>query len=106
MLQARFGSHGDYSVIALSPATVQEMYTLTAKAFNLADRYRVPVFLMAEEIIGHMREKIEVPDKIEIIPRRPLDPGTKPFQPGPDDIPGFPQFGTGPRGACHRPDAR
>jgi 2-oxoglutarate ferredoxin oxidoreductase subunit alpha len=95
MLQCRFGSHGDYSVIALAPATVQEMYTLTAQAFNLADHYRVPVFLMADEIIGHMREKIEVMEKVEIVPRRPLAPGTKPFMPGEDDIPGFPAFGEG-----------
>src|SRR5512139_1750948 len=64
MLQCRFGSHGDYSVIALSPASVQEMYDLTAQAFNLADRFRVPVFLMADEIIGHMREKLIVPDSV------------------------------------------
>jgi 2-oxoglutarate ferredoxin oxidoreductase subunit alpha len=95
MLQCRFGSHGDYSAIALVPATVQEMYTLTAKAFNLADRYRVPVFLMADEIIGHMRERIEVPDAVDIVPRRPLEPGTKPFLAGEDGIPGFPAFGTG-----------
>ena len=51
-MQCRFGSHGDYTVIALCPASVQEMYELTAKAFNLADQYRVPVFLMADEIVG------------------------------------------------------
>jgi 2-oxoglutarate ferredoxin oxidoreductase subunit alpha len=95
MLQCRFGSHGDYSIIALAPATVQEMFTLTAKAFNLADRYRVPVFVMADEIIGHMRERIEISETVEIIPRRPLRPGTKPFETGKDDIPGFPTFGKG-----------
>ncbi|MEN6609427.1 MAG: 2-oxoacid:acceptor oxidoreductase subunit alpha [Methanoregulaceae archaeon] len=95
MLQCRFGSHGDYSAIALAPASVQEMYTLTARAFNLADKYRVPVFLMADEIIGHMRERIEVPDSVGIVPRRLAEPGTKPFQPGEDGIPAFPVFGAG-----------
>lgn len=96
MMQARFGSHGDYAIIALCPATVQEMYELTAKAFNLADKYRVPVFLMADETVGHMREKILVPDKVERIGRKPFVPGTPPFRATDSDlIPGFPQFGTG-----------
>ncbi len=96
MMQARFGSHGDYAIIALCPATVQEMYELTAKAFNLADRYRVPVFLMADETIGHMREKILIPDKVERVGRKPFVAGTPPFRAtDPDLIPGFPQFGTG-----------
>jgi 2-oxoglutarate ferredoxin oxidoreductase subunit alpha len=95
MMQARFGSHGDYAIIALCPATVQEMYELTAKAFNLADKYRVPVFLMADETVGHMREKILIPDKVERIGRKPLAPDTLPFKAGADLIPGFGQFGTG-----------
>ena len=95
MLQCRFGSHGDYSVIALCPASVQEMYELTAKAFDLADRYRVPVFLMADEIVGHMRERIRVPDKVGRIPRRELEQGVLPFQPDADLVPGFATFGKG-----------
>jgi 2-oxoglutarate ferredoxin oxidoreductase subunit alpha len=95
MMQCRFGSHGDYSVIALCPASVQEMYELTAKAFNLADKYRVPVFLMADEIVGHMREKIIIPDTIVNVPRRELVKGVLPFKPENDLIPGFPQFGKG-----------
>ena len=95
MMQCRFGSHGDYSVIALCPASVQEMYGLTAKAFNLADHYRVPVFLMADEIVGHMREKIVIPDTVDHVPRRELVKGTPPFRPDADLIPGFPQFGKG-----------
>ena len=65
MLQCRFGSHGDYSIIALTPNSVQEMFDLTAKAFNLADRFRVPTFLMTDEIIGHMRERVTIPDSVE-----------------------------------------
>jgi 2-oxoglutarate/2-oxoacid ferredoxin oxidoreductase subunit alpha len=95
MMQCRFGSHGDYSVIALCPASVQEMYDLTAKAFNLADKYRVPVFLMADEIVGHMREKIIIPDSVENVPRRELVKGVLPFKPDNDLIPGFPGFGKG-----------
>jgi len=95
MMQCRFGSHGDYSVIALCPSSVQEMYELTAKAFNLADRYRVPVFLMADEIIGHMREKIVIPDSVEKIPRKELEQGVLPFKAGEDLVPGFATFGKG-----------
>jgi 2-oxoglutarate ferredoxin oxidoreductase subunit alpha len=95
MLQCRFGSHGDYSVIALAPMNVQEMYELTARAFNLADRFRVPVFLMADEIVGHMRERIIIPESVERVPRKTLAPGALPFKADPDDIPGFPEFGKG-----------
>ena len=95
MMQVRFGSHGDYAIIALCPATVQEMYELTAKAFNLADKYRVPVFLMADETVGHTREKIILPDKVERVERKPLVPGTPPFKADADLIPGFGQFGKG-----------
>ncbi|HDR72765.1 MAG TPA: 2-oxoacid:acceptor oxidoreductase subunit alpha [Methanoculleus sp.] len=95
MLQCRFGSHGDYSTIALSPSSVQEMYDLTAKAFNLADRFRVPVFVMSDEVIGHTRERITIPDRVEIVTRRPLEKGTLPFRGGDDGVPGFPEFGMG-----------
>ena len=95
MLQCRFGSHGDYSIIALSPSSVQEMYELTVKAFNLADRFRVPVFLMADEIIGHMRERIEIPDVVPGEERKPLEKGAPPYRAGSDFVPGFPQFGKG-----------
>ena len=95
MMQVRFGSHGDYAIIALCPSSVQEMYGLTVKAFNLSDRYRVPVFLMADETIGHMREKIIIPDTVERIGRKPLAPGSLPFRADADLIPGFGQFGTG-----------
>ena len=96
MMQVRFGSHGDIAIIALSPATVQEMYELTAKAFNLADKYRVPVFVMSDETIGHMREKVIIPDKVDRVERKPFVAGSPPFRAtDPDLIPGFPLFGTG-----------
>ncbi|WP_409200587.1 2-oxoacid:acceptor oxidoreductase subunit alpha [Methanobrevibacter sp. DSM 116169] len=70
MMQARWGSHGDYETIALSPSSVQEYFDFTIEAFNLAETYRTPVFIMADEIVGHMREKIAIPDDIKIVPRQ------------------------------------
>ena len=70
MMQARWGSHGDYEPIALSPSSVQEFFDFTIKAFNLAEQFRTPVFVMADEIIGHMREKITIEDDIEIVVRQ------------------------------------
>ena len=69
MMQARWGSHGDYEPIALAPSSVQEFCDFTIRAFNLAEEYRTPVFVMADEVIGHMREKIVIGDDIEIVPR-------------------------------------
>ena len=63
MMQARWGSHGDYEIIAMSPSSVQECFDFTVRAFNLAEKYRVPVMIMADEIVGHMREKITIPEK-------------------------------------------
>ncbi|WP_296798797.1 2-oxoacid:acceptor oxidoreductase subunit alpha [uncultured Methanobrevibacter sp.] len=70
MMQARWGSHGDYEPIALSPSSVQEFFDFTIKAFNLSEQFRTPVFVMADEIIGHMREKIIIDDDIEIVARQ------------------------------------
>ena len=72
MMQARWGSHGDYGIIALCPNSPQESFDLTIKAFNLAEQYRVPVLLLLDECVGHMTERVVVPpaDEIEITPRR------------------------------------
>jgi 2-oxoglutarate ferredoxin oxidoreductase subunit alpha len=72
MMQARWGSHGDYGIIALSPNSPQECFDLTIKAFNLAERFRVPVMFMMDECVGHMTERVVIPspDEIEIYPRR------------------------------------
>jgi 2-oxoglutarate ferredoxin oxidoreductase subunit alpha len=72
MMQARWGSHGPYSIIALSPSSPQELFDLTIKAFNLSEKYRLPVLVMSEESIGHMYEKVTIPvrEKIKITPRR------------------------------------
>ncbi|MCL2459753.1 MAG: 2-oxoacid:acceptor oxidoreductase subunit alpha [Euryarchaeota archaeon] len=97
MMQARYGSHGDYSIIALCPATVQECFELTVKAFNLSDQFRCPVFVMTDEIIGHMRERILIPDSVEIIRPKPAKPTDLPFGTDESDIPGFLPFGSGQR---------
>ena len=72
MMQARWGSHGDYEIIALCPNSPQECFDLTVRAFNLAEEFRVPVMLMMDEVVGHMTEKVVIPsaDEIEIFPRR------------------------------------
>jgi 2-oxoglutarate ferredoxin oxidoreductase subunit alpha len=61
MMQARWGSHGHYEIIALVPDSPQEMFDLTVQAFNLSEQYRVPVLLMADEVVGHMSEKVVIP---------------------------------------------
>lgn len=66
IMQAKWGTHGDHPVIALVPESVRETFDLTVRAFNLAEKYRTPVFLMTDEIIGHMREKIEIPEPGEL----------------------------------------
>jgi 2-oxoglutarate/2-oxoacid ferredoxin oxidoreductase subunit alpha len=62
MMQARWGSHGSYEIIAVVPSSIQEMFDLTIRAFNLSEKYRVPVLVMADEAIGHMSEKLVIPE--------------------------------------------
>ena len=71
MMQARWGSHGDYEIIALSPTSPQELFDLTIRAFNLAEKYRTPVLVMTDAEVGHMTEKVVIPppEEIEIIER-------------------------------------
>jgi len=96
VMQARWGTHGDYSAIALSPNSVQEMFTLTIKAFNLAEKYRTPVVLLADEIVAHMREQVSVPpaESIEIINRRKPEADDKAFF-GLEEVPPMPAVGEG-----------
>jgi len=94
-MQAKWGSHGDYQVIALSPWSVQEMYDQTIEAFNLAEQYRVPVFLMAEEAVGHLRERMDVKPRVRIV-NRIKKKGAPPFgTPEDDGVPPMPSFGEG-----------
>ena len=75
MMQARWGSHGDYGIIALCPNSPQESFDLTIKAFNLSETYRVPVLLMLDECVGHMTERVVIPpaEEIEVVERRYWD---------------------------------
>jgi 2-oxoglutarate ferredoxin oxidoreductase subunit alpha len=72
MMQARWGSHGDYEVIALAPDSPQESFELAIHAFNLSEKYRMPVLVMTDECVGHMTERVVIPpaDEIELIERR------------------------------------
>jgi 2-oxoglutarate ferredoxin oxidoreductase subunit alpha len=72
VMQARWGSHGDYELIALSPQSPQEAFDLTVDAFNLAETYRLPVMFLMDECVGHMTEKVVIPaaDEIDVVPRR------------------------------------
>jgi 2-oxoglutarate ferredoxin oxidoreductase subunit alpha len=107
--QAKYGAHGDYEVVALSPWSVQEMFDLTVRAFNLAERFRTPVMLMADGMIGHIKEKLVVPEEVEVVERRrPRGSDCTPF--GTDDpslVPEMPRFGDGYKllvtGSTHRP---
>ncbi len=102
MMQARWGSHGDYEIIAISPNSPQECFDLIIHAFNLSEQYRVPVMFMMDESVGHLTERVMIPpsDQIEIIPRRytKLPPGEyKPYQVDGDLIPEFAPVGRGYR---------
>ena len=83
VMQARWGSHGDYEVIALSPQSPQEAFDLTIDAFNLAEIYRVPVMFLMDECVGHMTEKVVIPEAeaIEIEPRRLTEKSPESFDP-------------------------
>jgi 2-oxoglutarate ferredoxin oxidoreductase subunit alpha len=96
IMQARWGTHGDYSAIALSPNSVQEMFELTIRAFNLAEKYRTPVILLADEIIAHVREKITVPplEQVKIVERKKPKSGDKAFF-GLEEVAPMPSVGEG-----------
>ncbi len=66
VMQSRYGSHGDYASIVISPSSVQDMFDLTVKAVDLSERFRVPVILLADQVVGHMREKVELPPYEEV----------------------------------------
>jgi 2-oxoglutarate ferredoxin oxidoreductase subunit alpha len=83
MMQARWGSHGDYQVIALCPNSPQECFDLTIRAFNLAEQFRVPVLFMMDEVVGHMTEKVVIPtaDQIEVVERKHTRKSTAEYLP-------------------------
>ena len=94
-MQAKWGSHGDYQVIELSPWSVQEMYDVTIDAFNLAEEFRVPVFVMGEEAVGHLRERMDVRPRVSVFDRVKKK-GAPPFGTFEEDgVPPMPSFGEG-----------
>lgn len=102
MMQARWGTHGDHPIIALIPSSVQESYYITIKAFNLSEKYRTPVIILTDEIIGHMRERTDIPESadVEIIDRKRPDVPPEWYFPYDDrkgDVPPLANFGEGYR---------
>ncbi|MFQ5831546.1 MAG: 2-oxoacid:acceptor oxidoreductase subunit alpha [Candidatus Thorarchaeota archaeon] len=92
VMQPKWGSHGDYQIIALTPASVQEMFDQTVQAFNLSERYRTPVFVLADETVGHMRERLVIPSEkdlnLEYRKLPTVDPSEYlPFKPDDDLVP-------------------
>lgn len=100
MMQARWGSHGDYELIAIAPSSPQDCFYHTILAFNLSEKYRVPVLVMADEIVGHMSEKVVIPEAKEIsLTSRPKPKGRKDrfrlYEPGPNGVAPMPAIGEG-----------
>jgi len=99
--QVRYGSNGDYSIIALAPSSPQEMFDLTIEAFNYSEKYRSPVFILSDEIISHMRERVIIPapEKIKLIERKKPEVPPEKFVPfraeSPEGVPPMPSFGDG-----------
>jgi len=110
VIQPRRGSHGDYQIIALAPSSVQEVFDYTVEAFNLAERYRTPVFVLSDAFLGHMREELIVPEAAQIpIVDRKLFPSDKDTEALPgfldEDVAPMPVFGRGHKAhvtsSCH-----
>jgi 2-oxoglutarate ferredoxin oxidoreductase subunit alpha len=102
MMQAKWGSHGDYEIIAVAPNSPQEIFDFTLKAFNLSELYRVPVLVMSDESVGHMTEKVVIPpaDQLGVVERRftKKKPGEYlPYDFGEDEIPEMVKAGDGYR---------
>jgi len=100
MMQARWGTHGDHPIIALYPSSVEEIFYTTIRAFNLSEKYRVPVILLLDEVIAHMRERVMLPDvtKLEIVNRKKPEVTPDKYVPyrGEEDlVPPMASFGEG-----------
>lgn len=102
VMQARWGTHGDHEIVALSPSTVSETYTLTVKAFNISEKLRTPVIMLLDEIVGHLREKVFLPAPGDLLVENRKAPGPKdtykPYGKNPEMEPApLAPFGTGYR---------
>ncbi len=102
VMQARWGTHGDHHIIALSPTSVRQAFDLTVAAFNFSEKYRTPVILLMDEVVGHMREQVELPD-LEHVERTDRVATSvppewyKPYGDSPTDVPAMAVFGSGYR---------
>jgi 2-oxoglutarate ferredoxin oxidoreductase subunit alpha len=95
IMTVKYGSHGDYQVVAYSPWSVAEMFSLTVEAFNAAEMLRVPAFVLAEEATGHLFERVDTPSEVGVYDRD-YRPGEPPFDTEvPDGVPSMPRFGQG-----------
>jgi len=112
VMQARWGTHGDHPIIALAPSSVQEAFELTVRAFNLSEKYRIPTLVLMDEVVAHMREKVDLPELTlrDIVNREmPTVPPEwyEPFGNPPSDVPAMAPFGEGYRyhitGLLHDP---
>jgi 2-oxoglutarate ferredoxin oxidoreductase subunit alpha len=103
MMQARWGSHGHYEIIALCPSSPQELFDLTIRAFNLAEKYRTPVLVMTDETVGHMTERVVIPPPEAIVryprrkPQAPPSDDYLTYLPDPDGVPPMACAGEGYR---------
>jgi 2-oxoglutarate ferredoxin oxidoreductase subunit alpha len=102
VMQSRWGTHGDHPIVVLAPSSVLEAHDLTVRAFNLAERYRTPVVLLMDEVVGHMRENVVLPDRDSVqienreMPQVPPE-WYEPFGNPPSDVPALAPFGEGYR---------
>lgn len=113
VMQARWGTHGDHPIVCLAPSTVQECFEETVRAFNISEKYRTPVVVLPDEIIGHTRERIDIPapGQLEVIDRAPVTVPPEeylPYDPRWGDVPPLAPYGEGYRfhvtGLCHAAD--
>lgn len=100
VMQARWGTHGDHGIIALSPGSVREAFDVAVASVNFSEKFRVPVILLLDEVIGHMREKVELPEasELKLIERKkPVDPPEtfQAYKPDADGVPPMAAFGEG-----------
>jgi len=100
VMQARWGTHGDHPVVVLAPASVAEVYEHTVRAFSLAERYRIPVILLYDEVIGHVRERVALPAPGAATPAERVRPACppeayRPYAAGEAGVPPMADFGSG-----------
>ncbi len=102
VMQARWGTHGDHPIITLCPTSVRQSFDLTVTAFNFSEKYRTPVILLMDEVVGHMREKVELPDAQEVVRVERIGTDVppewyKPYGDSISDVPPMANFGSGYR---------